>query len=257
MDQANYLYDLMKSILSIKKKGANITGLTWWGLSDDVTWIDNATPLLFSKLGVAKYGYYRVLDAYTDSGYVVGGSGNSGGSNTGTPNGDYATLKDGWYYIKDSNSKKYLQVANNAGGDGVNVEIGTGAGSLGQRWYLTNSGNGYVTLKNGHGYMLDVRYGSLDDGANIQTYSSNGADAQKFKLLNTTTSGMYGIATKITNDQKSLDVFNFGTSDGTNVNQWTYYGNSCQKWTFEPYVEPSASGISNGWYYIKNTNSNK
>ena len=172
----------MKNILAIKKKGANITGLTWWGISDDVTWIDNATPLLFSKLGNAKYAYYRVLDAYTDAGYIIGGT---GGSNTGTPSSNYATLKDGWYYIKDTNSNKYLQVANNSGGDGVNVEIGTGAGSLGQRWYLTNSGNGYVTLKNGHGYMLDVRYGSSDDGANIQTFSSNGADAQKFKILNT------------------------------------------------------------------------
>lgn len=51
-------------------------------------------------------------------------------------------------------------------------------------------------FKNGQGYMLDVKY-------------------------------------EATNDAKSLDVYNFGTSDGSNVCQWTYYGNSCQKWVFE------------------------
>ncbi len=48
---------------------------------------------------------------------------------------------DGWYYIKNTNSGKYLQVADNKGGNSVNVVIGTGTASAGrQKWYITNLG---------------------------------------------------------------------------------------------------------------------
>ncbi len=221
-DQANYMYDLMSNILKVKKNGGNITGITFWGISDDVTWIKGQKPLLFSTLGVAKNAYYRVLDAYRDAGY--------GGGNT----GNQPTLQNGWYYIKNVHSQKYLQTAGNAGGNSVNVEIGTGSGVAGQKWYVTNLGDGYITLKNGYGYMLDVEYGANNDGTNIQTYSTNGADAQKFKLMGTTNAGAYGIATKVSGNAKALDVYNWGTSDGVNVCQWTYYGKENQMWIFEP-----------------------
>lgn len=221
-DQANYMYNLMSNILKVKKNGGNITGITFWGISDDVTWIKGQKPLLFSTLGVAKNAYYRVMDAYRDAGY--------GGGNT----GNQPTLQNGWYYIKNAHSQKYLQTAGNAGGNSVNVEIGTGSGVAGQKWYVTNLGDGYITLKNGYGYMLDVEYGANNDGTNIQTYSTNGADAQKFKLMGTTNAGAYGIATKVSGNAKALDVYNWGTSDGVNVCQWTYYGKENQMWIFEP-----------------------
>lgn len=221
-DQAGYLYDLMKNVLRIKKAGGKITGLTWWGISDHVTWIKGEKPLLFSYLNVPKSSYYNVLQAYKDAGFT---GGNQGGSSQ--------TLPNGWYYIKNINAQKYLQVKDNAGGNGVNVEIGTGTGVKGQKWYLSNQGDGYFTLKNGNGYMLDIQYGAKEDGVNVQTYSANGADAQKFKVVKTSEANVYGIVTKVTGDKKSLDVYNFGTADGSNVCQWTYYANSCQTWIFE------------------------
>ena len=107
------------------------------------------------------------------------------------------------------------------------------SGSSAQKWYVTNDANGYITLKNGLGYMLDVQYGSSDNGANIQTYSANGADAQKFKVKTTATSGVYGIVTKASGDKSSLDVYNWSTAAGANVCQWTYAGNANQLWRFE------------------------
>lgn len=228
-DLSNYLYSLMKNVLSIKKAGGNITGLTFWGLSDNVTWIQGEKPLLFSYLNTPKSAYYSVLQAYTDAGYVQGGQ-LASSENTSNVS---STLKDGWYYIKNINAQKYLQVQNNQGGNSVNVEIGTGTGVKGQKWYLTNTGDGYFTLKNGNGYMLDVQYGANNDGTNIQTYSANNADAQKFKAVTTDQNNVYGIVTKVSSGSKALDVYNFGTSDGSNVCQWTYYANTCQKWVFE------------------------
>lgn len=225
-DQAGYLYDLMKNVLRIKKAGGKITGLTWWGISDQVTWIKGEKPLLFSYLNVPKSSYYNVIQAYKDAGFTgVNQGGNQSGSSQ--------TLPNGWYYIKNINAQKYLQVKDNVGGNSVNVEIGTGTGVKGQKWYLSNQGDGYFTLKNGNGYMLDIQYGAKEDGTNVQTYSANGADAQKFKVVKTSETNVYGIVTKVTGDKKSLDVYNFGTADGSNVCQWTYYANSCQKWIFE------------------------
>lgn len=146
---------------------------------------------------------------------------------------NYATLQDGWYYIKNTNAQKYLQVTDNAGANGQNVEIATGTGIQGQKWYLTNVGNGYVTLKNGLGYMLDISGGTNENGTNVQIYSANNMDAQKFKIVPTSKDGVYGVLTKSSKDTKSLDVYNFGTTDGSNVCQWAYYGNTCQAWVFE------------------------
>lgn len=150
------------------------------------------------------------------------------------------TIADGWYYIKNVNAQKYLQVEGNKGANSVNVEIGTGTGVAGQKWCVTNLGNGYVTLKNGNGYMLDVQYGAIDNGVNIQTYQNNNADAQQFKIVNIS-NGIYGITTKVTSDSKALDVYNFATADGTNVCQWDYAAGVNQQWIFESTNAPGSS----------------
>lgn len=64
-------------------------------------------------------------------------------------------------------------------------------------------------------------------------YYIKNINAQKFKVVTTDQNNVYGIVTKVSGDKKALDVYNFGTSDGSNVCQWTYYANSCQRWIFE------------------------
>lgn len=157
-----------------------------------------------------------------------------------------STLADGWYYIKNPASQKYLQVKDNTLASGQNVEIGTGSGVDGQRWYLTNAGDGSFTLKNGLGNMLDVSGGSSADGTNIITWPANGGNGQSYKLAATSTSGVYGILTKASSYASSLDIFEFGTTDGSNVNQWTYYANTCQLWKLESTTAPSGSGSGSG-----------
>ncbi len=229
---SDYLYSILKQVMQLKKSGKNITGLTIWGLADDVTWIRGEKPLLFSNIYTPKTAYYGVLQAFKDSGYTTNtGSSNSGSSSSGsTVSG--STINNGWYYIKNVHANKYLQVAGNKGGNGVNVEIGTGSGVKGQKWYVQNLGNGYFTLKNGNGYMLDLQYGENKDGANIQTYQANGATAQQFKAVSTG-NRTFGIVTRVSSDKKSLDVYNWGTGDGTNVCQWNYLAGNNQKWIFE------------------------
>ncbi|WP_089041047.1 RICIN domain-containing protein [Clostridium acetobutylicum] len=149
--------------------------------------------------------------------------------------GSTVTLNNGWYYIKNINAQKYLQVASNTGKAGQNVELGSGSGAAGQKWYLTNTGDGYVTLKSALGnYMLDVSYGENKDGSNIQIFNAYSGDAQKFSVKASSKDGQYFVSTKSSNGTKVLDDYNFGTADGTNVCQWTYGGNANQLWAFEP-----------------------
>lgn len=221
--QAQYYYNLMSAILDEKKAGANITALVFWGLCDNTSWRKNESPLLYSNYTTKKAAYNKVLQAYFDAGYTLNGT----TTNTNT------TLDDGWYYIKNINAQKYLQVKNNTGANGQNVELGTGSGVKGQKWYLKNLGNGYFTLQSGLGnYMVDIAYGSNSDGANVQIYSAYSGDSQQFSLK-AGSNGTYSILTKCSNKTKALDGYNFGTSDGTNICQWTYGGKNNQLWVFE------------------------
>lgn len=176
------------------------------------------------------------------SGTTTGNTGNSG--NTGST--VTSVISDGWYYIKNPNAQKYLQVTGNIGANGQNVEIGTGSGVNGQKWYVTNNTDGTITLKNGLGYMLDVNKGLDEDGTNIQIWPGNGKTTQKFTLAATSQTGVYGILTKVSGGTKSLDVYDFGTADGSNVCQWTYYENSCQKWVFETTTAPGSTTGNTG-----------
>lgn len=169
------------------------------------------------------------------------------GASSSTPSS--STIADGWYYIKNPASQKYLQVEDNTLASGQNVEIGTGTGVDGQKWYLTNASDGSFTLKNGLGYMLDVYGSSAADGTNIIIWPANGGNGQSFKLAATSTSGVYGILTKASNYASSLDIYNFGTTDGSNVNEWTYYTNTCQLWKFESTTAPSGSSTTTSTSY--------
>ena len=173
-------------------------------------------------------------------------------------------LADGWYYIRNVNSGKYLQVQNNTSVAGGNVEIGTYSEAAGQKWYLTNRDDGSFTLESGLGFMLDVQNGSTADGTNIRIWTKTGETAQNFKLEETATAGQYSILTMASSGLKKLDVVNAGTLDGTNVQQWADTAHACQHWEFEVIsvtgdsgsddTEDSESALDDGWYYIKNLN---
>ena len=246
-DMANYAYNLYKNINKAKKNGGKITSITWWGLSDQTTWISNSAPLLFSRPGQAKQSYNSVIKAYTE---VIGQPGSKpapqpqpqpsnpqptqpSGQNVNT--NSTANIANGWYYLKNTNSQKYLTVEGNKAAAATNVCISTGTGVDGQKWYVENLGNGYISLKSGLGnFMLDVAEGKGDDGINIQIYNAYAHDPQQFVVKNTKKNGVYTIATKASKEVRYIDVYEHKKADGTNVCQWLYYGNPNQEWIFEP-----------------------
>ena len=178
--QAQYYYDLMKAILEEKKAGAKITALVWWGLCDNNSWRKDEKPLLYSNFNQKKKAYDAVLQAYYD---VMGSSSQPQNPEPKHPiqNDSNVSVKDGWYYIKNVNAQKYLQVTNNTGIAGQNIEIGTGTGVQGQKWYVKNLGNGYITLQSGLGnFMIDIANGQNSDGTNVCQWSYGGYANQQW-----------------------------------------------------------------------------
>lgn len=157
--------------------------------------------------------------------------------------GSKAKISDGWYYLKNAGSNKYLTVTSNKAEAGANVEIYDKVNLEGQKWKVTNTSDGYITLTNGLGnFMLDVANGENKDGANIGIYHGYSGDAQKFAAMSTNNQNVFTIATKVSNFSKSLDVYGGKTANGTNVCQWTFNGKGNQQWIFEPTTGQNQGG---------------
>ncbi|ORX43617.1 hypothetical protein BCR36DRAFT_586553 [Piromyces finnis] len=145
-----------------------------------------------------------------------------------------ANLKDGWYFIKNPSTGKYLQVRDEEGKNVANIEIGSGRKSDGQKWKLTNVGDGYVTLTSALGeYNIDIANGEDKNGANVQIYEAYGGDAQQFVIMTTSTDNAYSIGTKASSGDKVIDIEGGYSTDGTNVCQWKSNSGPNQVWIFE------------------------
>ena len=127
-------------------------------------------------------------------------------------------IADGWYYIKDIGSQKYLDVAGGNDSNGTNVQQWKGIGGDAQKWYVTNLGSNYITIRSGlkGGRMLDVNGGKADNGTNIQIWVANGRDSQTFKVKKIS-SGVVALQTKCSNNKQAVDVNGSSSSDGANV----------------------------------------
>ena len=61
--QEKYYEELIQMLVSKKKNGANITGITFWGLCDSNSWRRSENPLLFSALFCPKPVFQKVIEA--------------------------------------------------------------------------------------------------------------------------------------------------------------------------------------------------
>lgn len=96
----------------------------------------------------------------------------------------------------------------------------------------------YIYNKNS-GLVLDVAGAGLDNGTNLQQYSWNGTDAQKFKV-SAVENGYYKITTVL--NGKAVDVADVSKSNGANVHVWDYVGGENQKWAIN-FVDGSYATI--------------
>ena len=160
---------------------------------------------------------------------------------------------EGWYYIKNAVSGKYLQVSGSLAKANTNVEIGTGNKSASQKWKLSKLSNGYIVLSSYLGeFSLDIANGEDKKGTNVIIYHTHKGDAQQLKLISSSNGNAVFIGTKISKNSKVICVYNDLSVDGTNVHIWDNLYNYEQTWIFEKADGASGNGNTNS-----NPSSNK
>ena len=96
----------------------------------------------------------------------------------------------------------------------------------------------YIRAVAAKSMMLDVKGGNAANGTNIQLYSANNTDAQKWKITYNSVTDDYNIINVAT--QKALDVDAAGISNGTNIQLWEPNGTCAQRWKI---VETGGVGV--------------
>lgn len=103
--------------------------------------------------------------------------------------------------------------------------------------------SGTFYIKNAFsGLYLDVANGSSANSANIQQWSYNGCDAQKYKLVQNA-NGSYSIYTGASGYTKVIDVAGKSSADNANILQYSYNGGKNQQFEIVK--------LANGKYAIK------
>lgn len=79
--------------------------------------------------------------------------------------------------------------------------------------------------------VVDIKGASLAPSANVQTYESNGTNAQRFSVAYDLRSGYYTIASVASG--MALDVTGASRKSGANVQQYRPNGSAAQQWSIE------------------------
>lgn len=154
-----------------------------------------------------------------------------------------SSFEPGVYYIRNKHSGKYMDVNGQYTTSGTNVHQWQFHGGQSQQWRVTSVGGGYYNIRPMHApsLALDVYNASTQSGSNalgegnVQIYSYNNTDAQKWKiLLNTHLSdGTYRVEAKCSG--MCLNVVLAETNNGRNIIQYPYSAGGAQNddWVFE------------------------
>ena len=108
------------------------------------------------------------------------------------------------------------------------------------------SGQTYKLINVNSGKALDVYAAETANYSNVDIYSDNGTDAQKWNVVNNS-DGTYKLIN--TNSKKALDVYAAGIADYSNVDIYDDNGSSAQKWNI--------IANSDSTYKLINANSKK
>lgn len=204
-DQANYLYQIMSNVLALKKNGGKITGITIWGLSDDVTWIRGERPLLFSSLGQPKSAYYRMLEAYRDAG-MTGGNNNTGNSGNAGNTGNSGSAGSATV-VQCENMTKSGQYTGNVGNPFNGVALYANNDAVSYTQYFA-SGTHDFTLRGASNGSNTAKVNLVIDGQTKGTFSFTGTQATEATIKNVSHgTGNQTIQLVVTSDDGSWDCY--------------------------------------------------
>lgn len=228
---------------------------------------NNANLQIWSKANVSQQkfnitylgnGYYTIQATHSKKVLDVVGAGKKNGTNVqqyganGTDAQKWMIRKEksGYYSIVSKCNGLYLDVASGSTKDGTNVQMYKANGTKSQLFVFEKIEPPTKTIENGTyviksalntNKVVDIYAGSTSNGANVQLYTRNDSNAQKFNI-NYLGNGYYTI--QCVSSKKMLDVYAAGKANGTNVAQYGANGTDAQKWVIKKESNGSYSIIS-------------
>ena len=141
-----------------------------------------------------------------------------------------------YYKITAIHSKKAVNINELDGESGINVNQHDFTETDNQYWYFKDAGDGYYNIiSKANGLYLNVEGDHTNtNGANVQLYSNNGSESQKFKLIpiNIINNGRYEIESRISSD-KVIDIEGGSQKEKANAQIWNGRNISRQRFYFE------------------------
>lgn len=198
-----------------------------------------------------KDGYYKIVSSNSGKAIECNGSNVRQADWIGNDSQlwKFIIAPGGGYYIKNK-SGLVMDIYCGVIADKSNVQVFEQNGSSAQKWNVKKEKDykiadvkeGVYTIRTAlnKNYVLDVAWGSLVNGGNIQLYTSNDSDAQKFEVKKVS-DGYYKIISL--SSGKALDICAGSVKSGTNVQQYTWNNSNAQLWRF---IE-----ADNGKYFIQ------
>ncbi|HCU49264.1 MAG TPA: alpha-L-arabinofuranosidase [Micromonosporaceae bacterium] len=134
--------------------------------------------------------------------------------------------------IVNANSGKVVDVLNCSTANGADVRQQPWLNTACQKWTFTHTDNGYYQVRPAHatGSCLAVSSGSTADGGNIDQGACSGNNSHwRFEPR---PDGSVRMVAR--HSGKVLDVNSCGLADNTDIAQWSWLDNNCQRFRFMP-----------------------
>lgn len=153
----------------------------------------------------------------------------------------------GYVTLTNVGSGKVLDVSSALSQNGANVQQYSSNGSAAQKWIATMNGDGTYTFKSklNPKLVLDISSASRNNSTNVQLWTSNGSAAQRFFIVGPSKQEVMDSLAKryassipngrfrVSSAMKSsmvLDVSAASTSNGANVQLYSWNGTAAQQW---------------------------
>lgn len=195
---------------------------------------------------IAKYNgdsTYTFYAEHSQKALDISGAGIANGTNVQQYSGNGTAAQkwlprsvgNGQYVFFSVSSGKALDISNGGRLNGTNVQIYEYNGSNAQKMRLmggrvsVTEGVYTIAVSSNKNQVLDISGGSISNKANIQIYSANNSDAQKFYIRNVG-ARTYILISLVSG--KVVEVENGSGYNGANICQNAYNGSENQKWWF-------------------------
>lgn len=244
-----------------ENKALDISGASLDSCANVQIYQDNGTKAQIFHVENLGNGLYSIQNINSGKMLDAAGASSANGTNI-WQYSDNGSAAQRWYITNDYgtdaftvrsaiDTAKVLDVAGGSSSSGANVQLYSSNSTAAQKWRFVAVESGNANIGSGgsdavtntevadglytfiygkdQSKCLDVYGNGAGNGTNVQIYTSNNSNAQKF-LVRADGDGYYSIVCLGT--AKALDVANGSSSSGTNIWQYTPNGTAAQKWKF-------------------------